>query len=220
MGRLASGIAHDFNHLLAVIMGYAGKGRRSDDAAELQAALQGVESAARRATAVSRRLLDFSRQEQARPQLLDAAATLEAMEPVLRQLLEDNVTLDIRTSGVRCQILFDPAQLEMILISLAANARQAMLAGGRFELWLSWLPERDEVRIHLRDSGHGMSEEVRRHCMEPFFTTKPQGQGTGLGLAVSADLVRAAGGRIDVESAPEQGTLFLIHLPAQSLRSP
>ncbi|KRG84338.1 hypothetical protein ABB34_09425 [Stenotrophomonas daejeonensis] len=217
VGRLASGVAHDFNHLLALIMGYAGKGRRSDDPAELKAALSGVESAARRAGAVTRRLLDFSRQEVARPQLLDAAATIAAMEPMLRQLFDARVAFALDTAQVRCRIHFDPAQLELVLLSLAANAQQAMPEGGSFRLVLSCPAPGDELHVEVRDSGHGMSEDVRRRCLEPFFTTKPSGQGTGLGLAVAANLVEAGGGRITVESAPGQGACFHLWLPARPL---
>ncbi|WP_433852992.1 sensor histidine kinase [Stenotrophomonas nitritireducens] len=217
VGRLASGVAHDFNHLLALIMGYAGKCRRSDDPVELKAALQGVESAARRAGAVTRRLLDFSRQDVARPQLLDAAPTIAAMEPMLRQLFDARVAFELDTGHAQCQIHFDPAQLELVLLSLAANAQQAMPDGGAFRLALSCPEPGNELRIEVSDSGHGMSEDVRRRCLEPFFTTKPSGQGTGLGLAVAANLVAAADGRIEVESAPGEGTRFHLHLPARPL---
>lgn len=217
VGRLASGVAHDFNHLLALIMGYAGKGRRSDDPAELKVALQGVESAAKRATAVTRRLLDFSRQEVARPQLLDAAQVIGGMEPMLRQLFGADVAFELDTGGVRCQIHFDPAQLELILLSLAANAEQAMPDGGRFQLRLSHSDTRAELHVEVRDSGQGMNEEVRRRCLEPFFTTKPSGQGTGLGLAVTANLIEAGGGRVTVESEPGRGSCFHLWLPARPL---
>ncbi len=217
VGRLASGVAHDFNHLLALILGYAGKGRRSDDPEALKAALLGVESAARRASAVTRRLLDFSRQDVARPQLLDAAASIAAMEPMLRQLFDARVTFELDTGQVRCQIHFDPAQLELVLLSLAANAQQAMPDGGTFRLVLSCAGS--ELQIAVSDSGHGMSEEVRQRCLEPFFTTKPNGQGTGLGLAVAANLIAAAGGRVEVDSAPGQGTCFQLWLPARPLQA-
>ncbi|MCL7714751.1 sensor histidine kinase [Stenotrophomonas mori] len=213
--RLASGVAHDFNHLLGLIMGYAGKERRSDDPEELKAALRGVESAARRAKAVTVRLLDFSRQDVARPQLLDAARTVAAMEPMLRQLFDARVAFELDTGQVQRQIHFDPAQLELLLLSLAANAQQAMPDGGRFRLALACPPPGEELRIEVRDSGHGMSEEVRQRCLEPFFTTKPSGQGTGLGLAVAANLVAAAGGRIEVASALGEGSCFRLYLPAR-----
>jgi len=217
VGRLASGVAHDFNHILAVIMGYAGKGRRSDDVAELQQALLGVEAATRRATAVTRRLLDFSRQEPARPQPLDAAASITAIEPVLRQLFDRRVQVQVDTGAVRCRILFDPALLELVLISMAANANHAMPEGGRFALQLAWDGEGQPLQLRVSDDGLGMSEAVRLRCLEPFFTTKPSGQGTGLGLAVAANLLANAGGRIAVHSALGQGTTFVIELPASAL---
>ena len=214
VGRLASGVAHDFNHILAVIMGYASKGRRCDDPAELQQALQGVEAAARRANAVTRRLLDFSRQEPARPEQLDAAASIAGIEPLLRQLFPPGVQIRVDTGGVRCHILFDPALLELVVISMAANASHAMPDGGHFLLQLAWQGRGHPLQLHLVDDGHGMTEAVRQRCLEPFFTTKPSGQGTGLGLAVVASLVGTAGGTLAVESAPGQGTRFLIELPA------
>ncbi|MGV8960178.1 MAG: sensor histidine kinase [Stenotrophomonas sp.] len=218
--RLAGGVAHDFNHLLTLITGYAGKGRRTDDPAELKVALQGVESAARRAAAVVRRLLDVSRQEVARPQLLDAASTIAGMEPMLRQLFDAQVAFELDTGQVQCQIHLDPAQLELALLSVAANAQQAMPNGGRFQLSLTHMEAQKELWIRISDSGHGMSEEVRAKCLEPFFTTKPYGQGTGLGLALTASLVAAAGGRIGVDSSPGQGTQFCLQLPARPLPDP
>lgn len=216
VGRLASGIAHDFNHLLALVHGYVGKARRAPDPATVAEALQGIDSAARRASAVSRRLLDFSRLEASRPQLLDAAATIDAMAPTLRQVFGESVHCHVDSGQVQCRVHFDPAQLESILLSLAVNAGQAMPEGGRFALRLGWLPDAGELSIQAADTGLGMSEEVRARCLEPFFTTKPVGQGTGLGLAVSASLVAAAGGRIEVESRLGQGTCVDIRLPARA----
>ncbi len=217
VGRLASGIAHDFNHLLGLIHGYVAKARRSQDLPAVAEALQGVDSAARRASAVSRRLLDFSRLEAGRPQLLDAADAIGAMAPMLRQVFDPGIACRVDTGQVRCRIHFDPAQLELILLSLAVNASQAMPDGGSFELELAVVPEVGELAIRARDTGQGMSEEVRARCLEPFFTTKPVGQGTGLGLAVSASLVAAAGGRIQVESRRGHGTCVEIRLPALAL---
>jgi len=215
VGRLASGIAHDFNHALALIQGYAAKARRSDDPDALQDALQGVQSATRRAATVSRRLLDFSRLDPGRPQLLDAASTVAAMAPMLQQVFDDSVQCRVATDGARSQIHFDPAQLESILLSLAVNAQQAMPEGGRFDLTLLDLPGSGELLIRVGDTGHGMSADVRAHCLEPFFTTKPMGEGTGLGLAMTASLVRAAGGEVTVESQPGAGTRIELRLPAR-----
>ena len=216
VGRLASGIAHDFNHLLALVQSYIAKARRSQGG-ELQVALQGADAAVRRAAAVSRRLLDFSRLEHSRPQLLDVAATITAMAPTLQQVFDTRVQCEVDGGQVQCLIHFDPAQLESILLSLAVNAHQAMPDGGQFNLVVVQPSRIDEVVIHVSDSGHGMSEEVRARCLEPFFTTKPVGQGTGLGLAVTASLVEAAGGHIQVESGKGRGTRVSIRLPTRPL---
>ena len=216
VGRLASGIAHDFNHLLALIQGYVAKARRSEGEA-LHSALQGADSATRRASAVSRRLLDFSRLEPSRPQLLDAAATLAAMAPTLEQVFDDGVHCEVHTDGVHRLIHFDPAQLESILLSLAVNANQAMPGGGRFTLRLQPARADGELVLQLQDTGQGMSEAVRARCLEPFFTTKPVGQGTGLGLAVTASLMAAAGGSVQVHSRTGEGTRIDLHLPSRPL---
>ncbi len=215
VGRLASGIAHDFNHLLGLIQAYVGRARRSEGDAR-QEALNGADSAVRRASAVSRRLMDFSRLEAARPQLLDAADTVAGLTPLLEQVFDDGVEVHVEVGEVDCLIHFDPAQLESILLSLAVNANQAMPDGGRFSLTLDLPQTGTPLRLRIADTGQGMSEEVRARCLEPFFTTKPVGQGTGLGLAVTASLVGAAGGSLAVDSQPGQGTCVEIRLPARA----
>lgn len=212
VGRLASGVAHDFNHLLSLIMGYAARARRSDDPQQLKAALQGADAAARRAAAVTRKLLDFSRQEATRLEVFEPAETIAGMRPMFDQLFGLGVQVRLQLHEAPCPVRFDRAQLELILLNLAANAQQAMPEGGQFELTLAPQPDAT-LEIAVRDSGHGMSEEVRARCLEPFFTTKPSGQGTGLGLAVSANLIAAAGGALLVESAPGQGSVFRLRLP-------
>lgn len=212
VGRLASGVAHDFNHLLSLIMGYAARARRSDDPQQLKAALQGAEAAARRAAAVTRKLLDFSRQEATRLEVFEPADTIAGMRPMLDQLFGPQVQVRLQLHEAPCPVRFDRAQLELIVLNLAANAQQAMPEGGQFELALAPRPGA-MLEIVARDTGHGMSEEVRARCLEPFFTTKPSGQGTGLGLAVSANLIAAAGGALLVESAPGQGSVFRLRLP-------
>ena len=212
VGRLASGVAHDFNHLLSLIMGYAARGRRSDDPEQLKAALQGADAAARRAAAVTRKLLDFSRQEATRLEVFEPAETIAGMRPMLDQLFGPDVQVRLHLHDAPCPVRFDRAQLELIVLNLAANAQQAMPEGGQFELALAPQPGA-MLEIVARDNGHGMSEDVRTRCLEPFFTTKPSGQGTGLGLAVSANLIAAAGGALLVESAPGRGSVFRLRLP-------
>jgi len=210
VGRLASGVAHDFNHLLSLVLGYARRGQRSRDPAQMHEALQGAELAARRATAVTRKLLDFSRLETNRPELFDAAVALADMQPMLRQLLRPEIALDLALAGP-APVRFDRAQLELIVLTLASNADDAMADGGGFTVSVAC--SAGEVRIEAADTGTGMSAEALARCFDPFFTTKPAGQGTGLGLAVAHQLVEAAGGRMDVDSVQGQGCRFSIQLP-------
>lgn len=212
VGRVASGVAHDFNHLLALIMGYAQRGRREQEVAPLLAALEGVESAARRAAAVSRRLLDFSRLDASRPEVFDARALVDGLRPMLRQLFPPGVQLEMELSPGPQPVFFDRAQLELVLINLASNAAEAMPGGGSFTISLPG-PDPAWVEISARDTGRGMGTEELARCREPFYTTKAAGQGTGLGLSVASDLAAAAGGELLVESAPGRGTVVRIRLP-------
>lgn len=214
-GRLASGIAHDFNHLLGLVMGYAARGRDLDSVEELKQALAGAESAARRAAAVSRKLLDFSRREPARMEGFDAGQALAQMQPMLRQMFPPQVEVALDLPGEARPVRLDRAQLELVVLNLAANACQAMPDGGRFRIALP-APAPDWIDIEVSDTGPGMSEEVRARCFEPFFTTKPSGQGTGLGLAVAASMIEASGGRITVDSAPGRGCTFRIRVPRRA----
>ncbi len=215
-GRLASGVAHDFNHLLGLILGHAARARHSDDPAVLKQALEDTESAARRAVAATRKLLSFSRLEESHPETFDLRDLLDDMRPMLRQLFDPAVRIEIEPGRHAQCVRFDRAQFELIVLNLAANAQQAMPAGGSFRIGLPAAADSAEVVLTLADTGHGMSEDVRRRCMEAFFTTKPAGQGTGLGLAVAAQLLREAGGDIAVDSTPGDGSRFRLSLPRRA----
>jgi len=212
VGRLASGVAHDFNHLLALVLGYAENGKRSDDVAELKQALIGVESAARRAVATTQTLLNFSRRDATRLETFDAAEALREMRPMLQQLFDSGVRMSIDTSTMPAPIRFDRAHFTLVVLNIAANANHAMPDGGRFRIAARTTAD-SQVEMEFADTGHGMSRDVQRRIFEPFFTTKPRGQGTGLGLAVAADLVKSAGGDLSVESEPAQGATFRMHFP-------
>jgi len=211
VGRLSSGVAHDFNHLLGLIQGYAAQGRRRGEPEAMRAALDGVESAARRAATVSHKLLNFSRRDVTRHEVFDAAAAMQDMRPFLRQLFDPAVEVVLDTSPGTCRIRFDRAQFELLVINLAANANDAIDGRGRFEVHVH--PQAERVRLEFVDTGHGMDEAVRQQALEPFFTTKPAGEGTGLGLAVIANLVAEADGVIDIESVPGKGTSVCLRLP-------
>lgn len=218
VGRLASGVAHDFNHLLGLILGYAERGKRTADTAEMQKVLAGVESAARRATAISRKLLNFSRHDLTRPETFDACEALLEMQTPLRQLFDPAVEIALALPERPVPIHFDRAHFELMVLNIAANADHAMPEGGRFTIALKE-PHGNvpAVALDLSDTGHGMDEEVRTRVFEPFFTTKPYGQGTGLGMAVVRDLVVNAAGDIDVESSAGIGTTLKIRLPKVEL---
>jgi signal transduction histidine kinase len=215
VGRLASGVAHDFGNLLSLILGYAGKGRRSDDPDTLKQALAGVDSAARRANAVSQKLLSFSRQDDTRLECFDPAQALQEMKPMLRQLFDAAIGLELELPADPLVIRFDRTQFELVVLNLAANANHAMPVGGSFRVCLQADAEAEQVVIAFSDTGTGMAPDIQARIFEPFFTTKPVGQGTGLGLAVARDLVEQAGGSLTVRSAPGAGTTFRIAVPRQ-----
>jgi signal transduction histidine kinase len=215
VGRLAAGVAHDFNHLLGLIQGFAARGHRDPGDREVVVrALDGVTSAARRAEAISRKLMNFSRLDEAMPETFDAGEALRDMQPMLRQLFDPSVRVEPRLSADPQQIRFDRAQFDLMVLNIAANANDAMPEGGRFAVALHPAADRARVVIELSDSGQGMAEPVKARIFEPFFTTKPAGQGTGLGLAVVRDLVVEAGGGIWVDSSLGSGTTVRIELPA------
>jgi signal transduction histidine kinase/ActR/RegA family two-component response regulator len=220
VGKLASGIAHDINNVLGIILGFSMERDRverngyvpTEDSQALADALEGVELAARRGTAVCRKLLNFSRRDVTHTETFDATETLRELRPLLRQLLPANIDLTINTPPAPLSIHFDRSQFELALLNLTSNARDAMPDGGTFTLSLAQ-DDSSNVALTIQDTGLGMSAEVRQHLFEPFFTTKPTGSGTGLGLSVVYGLVRRAGGTIAVDSSPGMGTTFDILLP-------
>lgn len=212
VGRLASGVAHDFNHLLSLILGYAAKGRDCVDIGELKGAMAGIEAAGRRGTAVTHKLLDFSRHEVTRFERFDLGDAVHDLKPMLRQLFDPQVQIRYSLPEIPIPVEFDRAQLDLILLNLAANANQAMPDGGHFDLTVRMHGD-THAELELRDSGHGMDESVRKRIFDPFFTTRASGQGTGLGLYVARQLITAADGDISVESETGQGATFRIRLP-------
>lgn len=212
VGHMASGVAHDFNHLLALIMGYAGRGRLSRDPDELHEVIGGIESAAQRASAITHKLLNFARYDTTRPVRFDVREALEEMEPMLRQTLGPDIRLEMALPDEPCPILFDRAQFGLAMLNLTANSAQAIPGAGDFGLAVTRRPD-DNITIVLRDSGPGIPPEVQERMFEPFFTTKPAGQGTGLGLPIVNNLVKDAGGSMRLESAPGEGTTVAMILP-------
>lgn len=212
VGRLAAGVAHDFNHLLTLVLGYAARGMAADGEEPMRAALAGVESAARRASAVSRKLTNFSHRGNAVPETFDVNTALAEMQPMLHQLFGPDVRLAFEPAPLAQDIRMDRSEFELVVLNLAANANTAMPDGGRFTIAVQARPSA-RVALSFNDSGRGMDEAVRQRVFEPFFTTSADGQGSGLGLAVVGEIVSVCGGSLDVDSAPGRGTTFHITLP-------
>jgi len=215
--RMASGMAHDFNNIFSVIAGFSAE-RHEDDggsdaqrAAQLESSLESVEASARRGMAISRRLLRFSRRDDTQAEVFDAGEAIDALQPMLRQLLDAQIVLRFERDAAPLPILFDRSQFELMLLNLASNARDAIGGTGLFEIHARRTDA--AVVITLRDDGAGMPPAVAARVFEPFFSTKPADSGTGLGLAVVHELVTKAGGTITVTSAPGTGTCFRIALP-------
>jgi len=219
VGKLASGIAHDMNNVLGIILGFAMERDRlnpdlppDEDAQAMADALEGVELAARRGAAVCNKLLNFSRHDVTHTETFDAVSALRDIQPLLRQLMPSSVQLSIDTSRSGLPIRFDRSQFELALLNLASNARDAMPDGGRCTIAIT-SNDASTVTLSIQDSGTGIPEELRHRIFEPFFTTKPVDRGTGLGLSVVYSLIHRAGGDITVNNAPGGGTIFRIQLP-------
>lgn len=218
-GRLASGVAHDFNNILDVILGFAKQRHRIRDqwngvpqADALDESLERVEAAAARGTAITRKLLSFSRRELLNPENFDIHAELAELQSMIRQLFPSTVHVEVKDGAGPAMIHMDRSELELMLLNIAANARDAMPDGGRFTITTSPLAG-EMVEIALEDTGHGIDTASLRHIFEPFFSTKSAVGGTGLGLSVIQDLIKATGGEIAVDSTVGQGTTFRIRLP-------
>ena len=215
-GRLASGLAHDFNNLLAVILGYARQRHQlagNGGAPALVSALEGVELAARRATAISSKLLNFSRPEAARPETFDAGAALRELQPMLRQLLGGRIRLLPDWPDTPLPVHMDRGHFELMVLNIAGNARDALPETGSFRIAAAHDAGLGSLLLTLADDGPGMPESVRARAFDPFFTTKPSGEGTGLGLSVVRDMVAKAGGGIGIECPAAGGTTVRISLP-------
>ncbi|MEZ4456423.1 MAG: ATP-binding protein [Gemmatimonadales bacterium] len=219
VGVLAGGVAHDFNNLLTAILGYAEMAlQRFGREDPVWAEIEEVRKAGERAAALTRQLLAFSRKQVMQPRVVDLAQVVTGMEPMLRRVIGEDVTLDVACLPTP-SILADPNQLEQVLLNLVVNAREAMPRGGPIAITVRPAPmgeDGDEpaVILEVTDSGVGMSDDTMSRIFEPFFTTKDAGKGTGLGLSTVYGIVKQSGGQIDVDSALGRGTTFRIRLPA------
>jgi PAS domain S-box-containing protein len=226
VGRLAGGVAGDFNNMLTVIEGYAELLR--DEVPADGAARKFVDEivyAGKRAASLTQRLLAFSRGGGAQPLVLDLNLTLANMEPMLRRLLGQNIELLLLTAPGLGRIKADPAQIEQLIVNLAANARDAMPNGGKLVVETANVDLEEQsgerlgmqpgpcVMLAVSDNGIGMDPATRSRLFEPFFTTKAPGQGSGLGLSTVYGVVKQAEGQVTVFSQPNCGTIFEVYLP-------
>jgi two-component system, cell cycle sensor histidine kinase and response regulator CckA len=227
VGQLAGGIAHDFNNMLTAIIGFSDflllNHRPTDPAFQ---DIMNIKQNANRAAGLVRQLLAFSRQQTLRPQVLQLGDVLSELSILLGRLLGENVELTLDQASDLWPVKADLHQFEQVVINLAVNARDAMANGGKLhirtanvselqsrELGLSHVPPGEYVMIEVRDSGSGMSEEVKQKIFEPFFSTKEIGRGTGLGLSTVYGIVKQTGGYIFADSEEGKGTTMRVYLP-------
>jgi PAS domain S-box-containing protein len=212
VGRLAGGIAHDFNNLVTGIAGYASlalEGLASDD--PRRADLVEIQRASGRAADLTRQLLTFAGRQVVAPRLVDLNALVHEAKPFLQRVAGDGIVLAIEAAPESVPVSIDPSQFEQVLTNLAVNARDAMAGSGVLTITIGRAGQ--EAVLDVRDTGSGIPADAIPHIFEPFYTTKPQGQGTGLGLATVYGIVQQASGRVEVQSALGHGSTFRIRLP-------
>ncbi len=225
IGRLAGGVAHDFNNILSIIMGHgelllAGADERA------RTGLEQIRRAAERAASLTQQLLAFSRKQVLQPKVLDLNEAVADVQKMLSRVIGEDIELIASLHPSLGPVKADPGQVEQVLMNLAINARDAMPQGGKLLMETSNVEvERGTGRdldlgpgryimLRVTDSGHGMDAATLAHIFEPFFTTKPMGKGTGLGLATVYGIVKQSGGSIQVESEVGRGATFRIYFPA------
>src|SRR5579862_433102 len=225
IGRLAGGVAHDFNNILSIIMGH-GELLRAGADEQAREGLEQIRRAADRAASLTQQLLAFSRKQVLQPKVLDLNEAAAEVQKMLARVIGEDIELIAVLHPSLDPVKADPGQVEQVLMNLAVNARDAMPHGGKLVMEtanvdvdaergreLDLVPGR-YVMLIVTDTGHGMDSETLAHIFEPFFTTKPRGKGTGLGLATVYGIVKQSGGSIQVKTEKGRGTDFRIYLPA------
>lgn len=213
IGRLASGLAHDLNNVLAAIQGQAELlALQAGDREDVRRAATHVLDAVSRGAVLTRRVLASSRRDPATPVLIELDDMVRELVALLRRVIGENIRLETAFSGEPLLVHIDPSGLEQVVLNLAVNARDAMPGGGTIRLSTARDGAFGAV-LTLSDTGTGMTPEVLARASEPFFTTKPVGLGSGLGLATVKAIVAETGGRVEIESAPGRGTTVRVYLP-------
>lgn len=227
IGRLAGGLAHDYNNVLGVILGYGELIKSKLHGEEsIRGQLDAIIAAARRGADLTKRLLSFERREVISPKVISINSSIESIKEMLQQIIGENRELVVNLEKDLWNVKVDPTQLDQILVNLATNARDAIedvgtitietsnvLAGEAFVRDHVDFTQGEYVRISVADTGQGINQDTVKKIFEPFFTTKPAGQGTGLGLAVVYAIIKQNSGSIEVQSEPGIGTKFHIYFP-------
>ena len=228
LGQLAGGVAHDFNNLLAVILNYASfVADEVTDNAAAQADIEAIRTAAQRAARLTHQLLTFARREPIQPEVLDLNALVAEVKSLLSHTIGENVKLTVHLADELLTIRADRGQIEQVLMNLAVNSRDAMGEGGTLTIETAMVQlDGDDARLRpqaaagryaqlsVSDTGVGMTDDVAPHAFDPFFSTKPRGDGSGLGLATVYGIVTEGGGSTSLYSEPGLGTTIRIYLPA------
>ncbi len=232
VGQLVAGIAHNFNNLLTITMGYTDL-LIEDSPAQARPHLDEIRHATQRGAKLTRQLMAIARKREASLAFVDLNAALRELEALLIPVIREDIALSVRPSSAPAMVLLDPQDFDQVLLNLVLNARDALPDGGAISIEIepvtvsaADIPAAfaatpgDFLRVSVRDNGVGMTPEVQAHLFEPFFTTKDVDKGTGLGLAFTYGVVRNAHGFVTVTSAPGAGTTVALHFPAGSALAP
>jgi PAS domain S-box-containing protein len=228
IGQLAGGIAHDFNNLLTTIILYAQMGLGNGSLSpQVTRSLETILGEARRAAELVQQILDFSRRSPMQKQFVDLEPFIKETFHVLQRTIPENISVDLEVGPGEYVVHADPTRIQQVLMNLVVNARDAMPDGGKLDIRLSRIDAKpgkkapmaemapgEWICLSVSDTGTGISPDVLPHIYEPFFTTKPVGQGTGLGLAQVYGIVKQHEGHVNVETETGRGSTFLVYLPA------
>ena len=227
VGRLAGGLAHDFNNFLTVINGYSELLLSELSAADPHRnTLELIRRAGESAAVLTGQLLAYGRMQVLQPVVLDLNRTLTALRPLLVRLAGENVEVQLELHPEAAAIHADPVQMEQVIMNLVLNARDALPFGGELRIGTACVEQKVSdissrqdpgtgrtIMLWVTDNGLGMDEETQERVFEPFFTTKELGKGTGLGMSIVQGIIAQSGGSIEVHSQPGNGTTFRIYLP-------
>jgi PAS domain S-box-containing protein len=226
IGRLASGVAHDFNNVLTAILGSADLLSMMLPRTDPRwAEADSIKRAADRGAVLTKKLLSFGRPERSAETVVDLVATVSSMEPMLRRLVLGKIAIRVTASRLPLLVRAEEGALSQIVLNLVINARDAMPQGGSVTIDMGVIDLTDPLAPRLNllpgryaglsvaDTGHGIPPDIQQHLFEPFFSTKPADQGTGLGLSIVYGIVQGIGGAIEVQSEPGSGATFTIYIP-------